>query len=81
MDDAKLETTPVKFDEAEYYKLRALMSDADRDHAILITAQRQAQATCAVRDVFLQKMAFKYGFDARFQRVQQNDETLEFSFS
>jgi len=72
---------PVKFEEADYYKLRALISDAERFTVVLTVAQQRQAAACAARDVFVNQMAEKYGFDPMFTQSQENDTACEFSFS
>jgi len=82
MNDVKPIGKVVTFDEAaDYYKLRALLSDAERCNTVAIVAQQQAQAAFKVRDAFVKQMADKYGFDATFKQMQSDDDTQSFSFS
>ncbi len=72
----------VRFEDAgDYYKLRALISDAERATAVAQMVRQQALAAIAVRDACVRQMAEKYGFDPMFTQVQQDDETQSFSFS
>lgn len=65
---------PIKFEPADYYKLRTRIADAD-------AAVARANALIAVKDALLRELVAKYGIDPAFTRWNANDDTCEFAFS
>lgn len=69
---------PVKFSELEYMKLRLLIRDTD---AIVAEAQAHASRAVAKRDAYLAELRKTYPIPDVFERMQWNDDSLEFAFS
>ena len=68
------DSTPLKFETADYYKLRTVIGEAEKAAAIALVAIKR-------KDALVRDLAAKYSFDPAFVRWQANDDTEEFSFS
>ena len=64
----------VQFEEAEYYKLRTRIADAE-------AASVKALQLIAAKDALVKDLAAKYGFDPAFKTWQADDDCLRFSFA
>jgi len=63
----------VQLEEAEYFKLRTRIADAE-------AASAKALQVIAVKDALVKDLAAKYGFNPAFTRWQCDDDALRFSF-
>jgi len=64
----------IKFETADYYKLRTREADA-------AAAVARAHAIVNLKDALVKELAAKYGFDPAYTTWQADDDTESFAFA